>query len=114
MRDNRLTPHGRQVAEQLLKEIYETCAFCEANENQLIVECQRFLEQDNWSMLRRAYANADFSESWFLFPIFVLMFFLTDWDLVQLLKDEIKQEFGRSLPEDLVRGILTRTRWLAG
>jgi hypothetical protein len=64
-------------------------------------------------MLRSAFANADFSECWFLFPIFVVMFFLTDWELVQLLKDEIKEEFGRNLPEDIVQGLLIRSRWLA-
>jgi hypothetical protein len=112
-RDDELTSYGRKVAEHLLKEIYEACAFCEANETELIVECERFLNQGAWSMLRIAFANADFSDSWYLFPIFVVMFFLTDWEVAQLMQGEIKEKFGRNLPEDLVRGLLTRARWVA-
>jgi len=111
--DTGLTPRGRQVAEQLLKEIYETCAFCEANENELIVECLIFMEQSTWSLLRNALANADFSEGWYLCPLFMLLFFLTDWEMIQSLQDEIKQKFGRKLPEDLLRGLLAQAKWLA-
>jgi hypothetical protein len=112
-RDTELTPHGRRVAEELLKDIYEACAFVEVNEDALILECQQFLQQGMWSLLRTAFANADFSEGWYLFPIFVLMFFLTDWQIVQMVQDRIKEDFGRKLPDDLVRRLLVRARWLA-
>jgi hypothetical protein len=110
-RNDSLTPHGRQTAEQLLKEIYEECVFCEANEEELVLECENVLTEGPWSRFRTAIARCDFASNWHLLPIFVLVFCLTDWELVRVAQDRIEEKFGRKLPEELVRRLLARARW---
>jgi hypothetical protein len=108
--DGALTSHGRQTAEDLLKEIYEACVFCEANELELLLETRRFLEQSTYSLLVNAFSSCDFSGNWHLFPLFLLMFFLTDWEVVRLCQDNLTETFDRKLPEDLVRALVAEVR----
>lgn len=111
-RDGVLTPRGRQSAEQLLKEICEECMFCEAHEEELVADCQNLLAEGTWCRFRTALARCDFSESWWTFPIFLGVFFFTDWVVVELCQDAVAEKFGRRLPEELVRRLLARARWL--
>jgi hypothetical protein len=108
-RDGVVTRHGRDTAEQLLREIYEECLFCE-DEEELVVECQQILSEGSWSRFRSALARFDFATHWHLLPIFILIFLLTDWELVGLAQDRIAERFGRKLPEELVRRLLARAQ----
>jgi hypothetical protein len=111
--DATLTPQGRKTAELLLREVYEACAFAEANEEALLQECQAFLGQGSWALLRSALARIEFAGNWHLLPVFVLLFVFTDWEVVSMCQDHIVERFGRKLPDELIRGLLALTRWLA-
>ncbi len=112
-RDGVLTSRGRETSRRLLREIYDACVFCEANEEELLLECQKFLEQGTWSLLVKALSDCDFSAGWYLLPVFLLGFLFTDWGLVWQCQEDIADKFSRRLPEELVSGLVARARWLA-
>jgi hypothetical protein len=108
--DGVLTPKGRRTAEELLREIYEACVFGEENGPELLQETRRFLQQGAYRLLVRVFSECDFSDNWLLLPLFLLVFLLTDWDVVRLCQDDLMDKFGRKLPEELVRALLAEVR----
>jgi len=72
------------------------------------------LKQDAWSLFRQALRDSQFAGRWCLLPLVLLLELFTDWEVVDRCQEAIAEQFGRRLPEELVRGLLARVRWLAG